>query len=113
MPTITRWPRHVKIPQLPAWVDEVDLTADTAADYTVPAGVNRVLISSPTAVVYARLGGDAAVPSGDTVDGTGSYCLGNSASFAVEPGQVISLISSSNCNVQIGSYLDDVGGLNS
>lgn len=105
MPTILSWVEKGErdIPVIPQWVDNLDLAANTAETYTVPATV-RYLVLSCDAVIFARIGGTASVPSADVVNGTASFGLGTEAIVAVAAGQQISFIAASAAQLQIGCF---------
>ena len=52
-------------------VDSYLLTADTAKTIAIPTG-SRYVIFASTADIWVRIGGSAAIPTGDTSNGTGS-----------------------------------------
>jgi len=53
------------------YINSYVLTADTNKTITVPTGAKYAIIAA-THDIYVKVGGAAAVPSGDTEDGTGS-----------------------------------------
>lgn len=89
----------------PRYVDVIELDDANAQTWTVPDGVKFALFSTDGSV-YARVGGTAAVPTADIVDGTGSLLISSTAQFSVEDGGSVSLIraGSSTVLVSIGCY---------
>ena len=77
----------------PSYVNHRSIT--TAEAETVPAGMSMVIISSTSDIWLSD--GTAAVPTGDVVDGTGSFPLkaGVARGFDVTPAQTISVIPAS------------------
>lgn len=82
------------------YVDSKALAANTNEDITVPARAHFAVFGG-TIDFYAKRGGTAAVPT-DVADGTGSVL--NPFIVAVEPGDVIGLISAATCLVTIAYY---------
>jgi hypothetical protein len=69
-----------------------DYTFSAAKSITVPAATSAVIISSDVDIWLSA--GTAAVPSGDVIDGTGSFFFakGTVREFDVVPGQVFTAI---------------------
>jgi hypothetical protein len=86
----------------PGYVNTYLLTADLAKAITPPAGTEYAVFSS-TADIWAVIGsGTAAVPSGDTTDGTGSEL--NPSVRALEGATAISVISESAAKLSVTFY---------
>lgn len=97
----------VPVIPFPAYVNHHTVTAAEAE--TVPAGATRVFVTSDADAWLSD--GTAAVPSGDAVDGTGSFFLakGVTRGFFVSPGQTLSAISASGtAHVSFEYFLTDV-----
>lgn len=84
----------------PDYVNAKALAASTAESETVPALAGKVRFNC-TADFYVKIGGTATVP-GDTTDGSASEL--NPDGYSVVPGQVISVISASNCIITFSYY---------
>ena len=82
------------------YIDGKALAANTNEDITVPAGAHFAILGG-TVDFYAKRGGTAAVPT-DVADGSGSML--NPYIIAVEPGDIIGLISAATCLVTIAYY---------
>lgn len=92
--------RQGSIPFLPfpAYVNHRKVDNPTAEDETVPAGMAAVVIDPDADVWVANGTGAAVVPSGDVVDGTGSFLVRAGVitpAFGVSAGQKISVTSAS------------------
>lgn len=86
------------LPVLPFPLSINNRTMTTAVDETVPAGIYFVVIDPDADVWIANGTGAAAVPSGQVTNGTGSaFFKGGviSPPFAVNPGQILSIVSAS------------------
>jgi hypothetical protein len=82
------------------WIDQLSLSAGTAAAYTVPVNVDLIRITFTAGTLYMRADGSVAVvPVAGIVDGTGAEKVLDGDVFAVEPGDVISFINASACIV--------------
>lgn len=78
-------------------------TANTAESYTVPAGVNRVMFSSPFNFWVRYDGSAASVPAAEITNGTGSEM--NPAGGSVQEGDIISFVSQdNNCPISISCF---------
>lgn len=86
---------------LSGYVDTRVLGVATNEDITVPAGAHFAILSG-TIDFYAKRGGSAAIAAGDVTDGSGSVL--NPYIIAVEPGDVIGLISAAACIVTISYF---------
>jgi hypothetical protein len=82
------------------YVDCKSLGVTTNEDITVPAGAHFAMFGG-TIDFYAKRGGSAAIPT-DVADGSGSIL--NPYIVAVEPGDIIGLISAAACLVTIAYY---------
>jgi hypothetical protein len=97
----TMWSRSAKFPE---WVDNIEVTADTAVNYTVPAKVAAVLIT-PLAPVWMAIGTDAAgAPTGTSTDGSGSIYVSGPSWWRVGAGTVLSFYSLDGTYVGVGCY---------
>lgn len=92
-PTWCRWPSD--------HVDSKVLAAGVARDATVPTGAKKVLFSC-TSNFYAKIGTGAAVVPADVADGTAAEL--NPSGWAVNPGEVISVIAPANCVITLSYY---------
>lgn len=88
----------------PTNIDNVYLDGTAAVvTFTVPAGVDYILIS-PTLPCWASLdGGITSVPSGNVGNNAALY-ISRPVEFSVGAGQVISFWNNSATNVTIGKY---------
>ena len=83
------------------YVDSFLLTASTAKEVTIPTGA-RYAIFSADADIWVRMGAEAAIPAGDTVDGTASEL--NPEIRWVENETTISIISEQAAKVSIAFH---------
>lgn len=87
------------------WVDAKALAASTAEAFTVPAGAHFVRLSG-TVDFYVNDRATAIVPV-DTADGTAAELIpagGNGRLYAVEPGDVLSVIAGATAVVTAAYY---------
>lgn len=97
----TMWSRSAKFPE---WVDDVEVAAATATNYTVPAKVAAVLIT-PLAPVWMAIGEDAAaIPTGAVTDGSGSIYVSGPSWWRVGAGTVLSFYNTAGTYVGVGCY---------
>lgn len=82
-------------------IDNYVLAASTNKAVTVPAGAEYALFAAD-ADIWVKVGGVAAVPSGDVTDGTGSEL--NPVVRRVEPGGTVGVISEYAAKVSITFY---------
>lgn len=85
----------------PGHVMAVTLAAGVAKQVTVPAGAKAALFSGSD-LFWARVGGAAAVPNGDILDGSAPELM--PAARQVSPGQTIGLAAPAACVVSISFY---------
>lgn len=92
-------------PALPLKSDSVVLSAGTEKTYTVPAGTSWAIITADGAF-YAKVGATAAIPVGDTTDGSSSQYFGAGVQIRVEAGSVVHFIraGASTVIITIGLY---------
>lgn len=78
---------------LPRYVDARVLAASTAETVTIPSDVDFIVFSGNVALAdyYVKIGGTAAVPSGDVTDGSSAFA--NPGYAIVERGGSFSVIS--------------------
>jgi hypothetical protein len=93
------------VPPIPSYVNQLSLSAATAASTTIPAGVDVVRIHYTAGVAYGKLNGTAVVPVATVTDGTGSFMVTQGDVFSVRTGDMLSLINASACLVTF-SYWD-------
>jgi hypothetical protein len=77
------------------------LTAGVNKAVTAPTGAQYALFSADSDI-WVKIGGTAAVPSGDTVDGSGSEL--NPVARRIESGVTIGVISEYAAKVSISFY---------
>jgi len=82
-------------------INTYELTASTNKAITVPTGSEFVLFTA-TADIWVRVGGVAAIPSGDTTDGTGSELNPEARYLGTET--IIGIISESAAKVSVMFY---------
>ena len=107
-PTVpTETVRH-ELP-FPSQVDHIVLSG-SAKTVTKPTGVSWLWIAT-SATCYFRTGGTAVSPSGDVVDGTGSFPInaGNGLLLNVKTVATFSIIGTAN--VGLAWYRDREGGI--
>ena len=83
------------------YINTYELTADTNKTITVPTGAKFAIFCS-NADIWVRIGGTAAIPSGDTTDGTGSEL--NPSIRYLDTATTIGIISASAAKVSIMFY---------
>lgn len=99
-----RFPESAPPPPIGTYVSNRTLAAGVAETVTVPAGATSVIVSGD-ATMWARIGGTAAVPTGDVTDGTGSVCLQTWAYRACTPGGTISVVAGATAHVSFEWFL--------
>ena len=77
------------------------LTAGTSKQIPVPAGA-RIVLFSPTAPYWARIGGVASVPAADVLDGSAAEL--NPVAREVRGGGVIGLAAATAATVSLSFY---------
>ena len=87
---------------VPTWVDQISLDGTNNTDYTVPPGVNAIILGTNCTHFYTKFGGSAVVPAAGITDGSGSSA--DPTGFVVSPGEVIGFISSAACYVTVDAY---------
>ena len=87
---------------LPRYVDAFTLAANVAETYTVPSGIQFILISGDTGF-YINTNGAAAVPA-DTTNGSASFYIPSAAQFVVEAGDSFSVMATAISHVTIAGY---------
>lgn len=75
----------------PQWVDAVVLGAGTAESYTVPSSSGFAILTA-TLPFYACISGTAVVPTGEIVDGTGSFYVAAGMQCKLGSGTTLSMI---------------------
>jgi hypothetical protein len=84
------------------YINTYVLTASTNKEVAIPTGSKYALFSSENNI-WVRVGGVAAIPSGDTIDGTGSELNPSLRSLGSET--IIGVISASAAKLSIVFYL--------
>lgn len=92
-------------PFIPSYVIHRTLAGGVAETITPPAGARFCIFSGNSGLgdFYVRVGGTATVPSGDSSDGTSSFC--NPGYCKVRPLEDISVISS-NAGILTVAFTD-------
>jgi hypothetical protein len=74
----------------PTWVDVVQLTANTAANYTLAAGANIFRLTPTVIPTYGNFNGAAVVPAAGVVNGTASFPIGGQT-YLIRPAGLTTL----------------------
>jgi len=89
----------------PTWVDVVQLTANTAAGYTLAVGASIFRLTPTVIPTYGNFNGAAVVPAAGVTDGTASFPVGGQT-YLLASGSLrtLSLICASACLVTIEAW---------
>lgn len=96
-----------EVPPICGDVDQVALTANVAATYTVPDDVHLVGLASTAGTPWARADGSgsaAVIPAATISNGSGSFKVLDGTTREVWPGLAISFICSVNSVIVIEKY---------
>lgn len=86
------------------WVDVVQLAANTAKTYTVPAGISKLRLTPTVIPAYGCLSGTATLPTADVTTGVASFPVGGQTCIDVHVADALSLICAANSFITIEGW---------